>query len=160
MRRIQALMLLAAGLSGCADADRPSPMCGLAMLTGPLVALEGFARGEGLLDAPRDLPPILTGRFVAGPLVRVLVSRDADGALLAAVDGAPPEAARPGFGVLVVSRSLEPLGVLIHDGLPVSGAAVLGGLEVGDSLLPLLGVRVDPAAIQTPECSMFAREDS
>lgn len=155
MRRIHAKLLLIAGLAGCAEADRPSPMCGLAMLTGPLVALEGFARGDGLLVPPAELPPFLAGRFVAGPATRVLVSRDASGAILAAVEGAAPEAARPGFGVLVVSRSLEPLGVLVHDGMAVSGATRLGSIEVGDTLLPLLGVRVTPSTIETPECPMF-----
>ena len=155
MRRFHVSVLFSALLLGCADGDRPSPMCGLAMLTGPLVALEGFARGDALVAPPAELPPILPGRFVAGPVTRVLVSRGGDGALLAAVEGGTPEAARPGFGVLVVSRSLEPLGVLVHDGMAVSGAPLLGTIEVGDTLLPLLGVRVTPATIETPECPMF-----
>jgi hypothetical protein len=158
VRRNMANLLLLLGLSACADGDRRSPMCGLAMLTGPLVALEGFARGDALITPPADLPPIMAGRFVAGPLVEVLMSRDADGLLLAAIDGPQPEAARPGFGVLLIDRSRQPLGVLIHDGLPVSGATRLGTIEVGDSLLPLLGVLVTPEAIETPECRMFSDE--
>jgi len=156
VRRFQVSILFSTLLLGCGDGDRPSPMCGLAMLTGPLVALEGFARGDALMAPPGELPPILPGRFVAGPLTRVLVSRGSEGTLLAAVEDAAPEASRPGFGVLLVSRALEPLGVLVHDGMAVSGAPQLGTIEVGDTVLPLLGVRVTPATIETPECPMFA----
>lgn len=158
MRRIQLSILLlsgATGLTACADSNRASPMCGLARLTGPLMVLEGFGRGDGLANPPTGLPGMLFGRFVGGPTASVLISHAADGQLIASVDSPVPEQANPGFGVLVVSRALAPLGILIHDGMPVRGASQLGTIEVGDTILPLLGIRVTPTAIETPDCRLF-----
>lgn len=155
MRRIHlAVPALVTSLAAC-QAEGPSPTCGIAAMTGPLIALEGFARGDALLTPPAGLPPTLPARFVAGPAVRALVSTDAGGALVASVDAEVPENARPGYGVLLVDRSRDPLGILVYDGVPVRGALSLGTIEVGDSLLPLLGLEVTPSAIEDARCPLF-----
>ena len=52
--RPAALLLLA--LTACADGrDRGSVACGLAAMNGPLVALQGFARGDALAAVSRVL---------------------------------------------------------------------------------------------------------
>lgn len=155
MRRIRATLMATAALSGCADDGRPSPACGIAALTGPLVALEGFARGDGLSEAPTTTPPRLPARFVAGPLVSSLVSRG-DSGLIAAIDAPTPEGNRPGFGVMLTDRDGTAIGILVYDGTAVRGAVQLGTLQVGDSTLPLLGVRVTPSTIEDARCPLFA----
>lgn len=158
MRRIHhhvpALVLTLAACS----AEGPSPTCGIAAMTGPLIALEGFARGDALLTAPAGLPATLPARFVAGPVVTALVSTGEGGTLVVSVDAAVPEDARPGYGVLLLDRSRDPLGFLIYDGVPVRGALSLGTIEVGDSLLPLLGLEVTPSAIEDERCPLFPDE--
>ena len=59
-------------------------------------------------------------------------------------------------GVLVVERSGAPMGVLIHDGATIPGAIVLGTVEVADGAIPLYGVRVTRAAVETEACPLFA----
>lgn len=146
--------LLTLALAACGGGDRPSPACGIAALTGPLVALEGFARGDGMAVAP-VLPPSLPARFVAGPVTSALVSRNDSARLVAAVQGEVPENARPGYGVLLVDRDDGPMGILVFDGQPVRGAIDLGTIDVGDSILPLYGLRVTPSAVQDDRCPLF-----
>ncbi len=143
-------------LAACGGGERPSAACGIAALTGPLVALEGFGRGDGLAVAPA-VPPTLPARFVAGPATSALVSRNDSARLIASVAGAPPEQARPGYGVLLVDRNDAALGILVYDGRPVAGTLDLGTIDVGDSILPLYGLRVTPSTIEDPRCPLFAR---
>ncbi len=154
MQRIHRVLALAVLASGCA-AEGPSPTCGIAAMTGPLIALEGFARGDALVTVPAGLPPSLPARFVAGPTASALVSTDASGLLVASVDAPVPENSRPGYGVLLLDRSRDPLGILVYDGAPVRGALALGTVAVGDSLLPLLGLEVTPSAIEDARCPLF-----
>jgi hypothetical protein len=158
MGRIQLpAVALALAVAACGGGDRPSPACGIAALTGPLVALEGFARGDGLAVAP-TVPDTLPGRFVAGPVTRVLVSRNDSARLVASVEGTVPEQARPGYGVLLVDQADGPMGILVFDGQPVRGAISLGTIDVGDTILPLYGLRVAAAAIEDPRCPLFGPE--
>jgi hypothetical protein len=71
------------------------------------------------------------------------------------VEGAVPEAAVPGFGVLVVGDDDRPRGVVVYEGLPIQGAPPVGTVQVGDTTVPLLGLAADPAAYETPECPLF-----
>lgn len=155
MRRIHlevpALVLL---LAAC-DTEGPSPTCGIAAMTGPLIALEGFARGDALITPPAGLPPTLAARFVAGPEASALVSRGSDGQLVASIDAPVPENARPGYGVLLLDRSRDPLGILVYEGVPIRGALSIGTIEVGDSILPLLGLEVTLSAIEDDRCPLF-----
>lgn len=153
--RPAALLLLA--LTACADgSDGGSVACGLAAMNGPLVALQGFARGDALAAAPTDLPLELPGRYVAGPSGTIRLATTDSGLVRAAMTTPPPAAASPGFGVLVVERSGAPMGVLIHDGATIPGAIVLGTVEVADGAIPLYGVRVTRAAVETEACPLFA----
>lgn len=155
MRRIHhgwpalALLLAACGGQGSSTA------CGIAAMTGPLIALEGFARGDAIVSPPAGLPPSMPARFVAGPSGTALVSTAEGGALIASVDAPVPDGARPGYGVLLVDRSRDPLGILVYDGVPVRGALALGTLEVGDSIVPLLGLAVTPSTIEDERCPLF-----
>jgi hypothetical protein len=95
MRRIQLLItLLAVTAAGCGGSGG-SVACGLAAMSGPLIALEGFARGDGIAVAPANLPPSLPARYVAGTVTTALVSRTDSLQLIAAVDAAPPNSRVP-----------------------------------------------------------------
>lgn len=159
MRRIHPIVPALAVLLGACRAEGPPPTCGIAAMTGPLIALEGFARGDALVTPPAGLPATLPARFVAGPVATALVSTGSDGLLLASVDAPVPENSRPGYGVLLLDRSRDPLGILVYDGVPVRGALALGTVEVGDSLLPLLGLEVTAAAIEDERCPLFPVEE-
>jgi hypothetical protein len=60
--------------------------------------------------------------------------------------------------VLLFDRSLDPLGILIYDGIPVRGTMAIGDVTVGDTTLPLLGLQVTPDAIEDPRCPLFPAE--
>ncbi|HET9065088.1 MAG TPA: hypothetical protein VFN22_04630 [Gemmatimonadales bacterium] len=143
-------------LSACAgEGSRGSVSCGLAAMNGPLVALEGFARGRALAAAPGRLPDTLPGRYVAGPAGRVALSRDTNDLIQARFDVPPPERTAPGFGVLIMAERSTPMGIMIHDGAPIPGAARIGTIMVADSSRPLYGVRVTRGEVETPACPLF-----
>lgn len=148
-------LLMALLLAACSDGERGgSVSCGLAAMNGPLVALEGFAQGRGLAAAPSSLPDTLPGRYVAGPSAPVSIITDSTGSITARISAAPPERSAPGFGVLIMDKS-RAMGVLIHDGAPVPGAVTIGSLLVGESTLPLYGVRVVRSMVETEQCPLF-----
>lgn len=143
-------------LAGCAgEARQGSVSCGLAAMNGPLVALEGFARGRALAAAPGTLPDTLPGRYVAGPGGTVSLTRDPNGEIRAQFDVPPPERTSPGFGVLILAEGSAPMGIMIHDGAPIPGAAIIGTIEVADSSRPLYGVRVARGTVETDACPLF-----
>lgn len=139
-------------LPGCAD---PDAACRLAHLTGPLSVMEGFARGEGITEAPALIPERLVVRFLGGGAVAAMVQHDSTGRLRAVVPPPPADAPQPTWAVLVTDRTLAALGVILYDGPILPGYEEIGQVEAGSFLLPLLGVRVDPAAVADPRCPFF-----
>lgn len=157
MPRIRiAILLPLVTLAGCAgDGREGSVSCGLAAMNGPLVALEGFARGRALVVAPGTLPDTLPGRYVAGPGGTVSLTRDPSGEVRAQFDVPPPERTLPGFGVLIIAERTSPMGIMIHEGAPIPGAMMIGTIQVADSSRPLYGVRVTRGEVETAECPLF-----
>ena len=150
------LLLAAVTISACQDSDRPSPLCGIAAMAGPMMVLEGFPRGDGLGEAPAQLPVSLPTRYVAGPLTAATIVQDSAGLVRATVELAAPEGASPGYGVLVTDRSRVPLGILIFDGASIPGAIEMGSVLVSGDSLPLLGIRANPEAFDDAQCPIFA----
>lgn len=146
--------LLVAGLAAC-DKNAGSVSCGIDAFTGPLVVKESFGKGAALRTVPEAMPTRLPIRLVAGPAWRGTVAGDSTGGWLVTVQGAVSKQARVGYGVLVVDYHNTALGVLAFDGQTIRGAAALGRLAIGDTVVPLLGVRLDPAAIQNARCPIF-----
>jgi len=129
--------------------------CGIAAVAGPAMVLGEFNAPGATLDAvPAALPPRTVARFVAGPAAVAVIGRSGD-SLEVGVDGGIPQNMKVGFGVLVTDTRQSVRGVFIFDGLPVSGAPVLGNLTVGPSRVPLLGLAVDPARFEDPRCPFF-----
>lgn len=149
-----AATFLAGSLAACGPSDQPSVSCGIAAMTGPLVVLESFGRGNGLAAVPSSVPASLPVRLVAGPVLRGIVGKNDSTGWVVGAEGALPQDAATGYGVLIVHRG-EAQGVLVFDGQPVAGATVLGSVALGDTIIPLLGVRVDPAAIADSACPVF-----
>lgn len=139
-------------LAGCTDRDAA---CRLAHLAGPMSVMEGFARGEGITEAPARIPDRLVARFLGGGAVAATVQHDSAGALRLTVPPPPPDAPQPTWAVLVTDRTLAALGVILYDGPILPGYEEIGQVEAGSFLIPLLGVRVDPRAVADPRCPFF-----
>ena len=123
-------------------------------MTGPLLVLDAFGRGDALAGPPGTVPASLPVRLVAGPVLRGIVGKtDSTGWVVGAEGDVPHDAAR-GYGVLIVHEGAAE-GVLVFDGQPVSGATVIGSLALGDTIVPLLGVRIDPRTIADTACPVF-----
>jgi hypothetical protein len=153
--RLWPIVLMVAAACG----DRPSgganPICGVAMVAGATKLLDEFRIPNQTLSAPpRTLPERLVARFVAGPAVPAIVGRT-DSAVVVGVDSAPPSNMKPGFGVLAVDAQDRARGVMIYERDPVEGAPRIGEVSVGSTRLPLVGIQVDPARIEDPNCQFF-----
>ena len=147
-------LILTAALLGCAKSDGPSAACGIAALTAPLVVLESFGKGNLLDQVPPTVAERFAVRFVAGPAVRGTAIIDSTGKIEVTV-AAPPNQAAVGYGVLVVDGRYQTQGVVAFEGVPVPGATTLGRLVLADRSVPLLGVRLDPRAINDPRCPLL-----
>jgi hypothetical protein len=144
-------------LAGC---DRPSgganPLCGVAMVAGPTKVLTEFQIPNQTLSAPpRNLPERIVARFVAGPAAPAIVGRT-DSSVVVGIEAASPAGMKPGFGVLVVDKQDRALGVMVYEGDPVEAAPHIGEVSVGSARVPLIGVQVDPARIEDPNCPFFS----
>ena len=146
--------LLVASLAAC-DRDAGSVSCGIDAFTGPLVVKESFGKGAALAAVPGAMPTALPIRLVAGPAWRGTVTHDSTGGWLVTMHGTLAKEAHIGYAVLVVDYDNRALGVLAFDARTIRGAPGLGSLAIGDSVVPLLGVRIDPAAIQNAGCPVF-----
>lgn len=145
--------LLAVALAAC-ERSTGSASCGLDAFTKPLAVKQAFAQGGALILPPEQVPAGLAVRLVAGPAWHATVTRDGDKWRVVTL-GTVSKAADIGYGVLVVDGHDAALGVLAFPGRTVSGAPDLGSFAIGDTIVPLLGVRVDPAAITDPKCPVF-----
>jgi hypothetical protein len=44
---------------------------------------------------------------------------------------------------------------MLYEGASVEGAPLIGNVSVGSASLPLIGIEVDPAKIEDPQCPFF-----
>ena len=155
MRRfllLPVLFVLACNSSG----DRsPGAACGLAALAGPTALLAQFGVADQTLGSPpRNLPERLVVRQVAGAAFPAIVGR-ADSLWIVGVQGRLPANVKPGFGVLVEDLTGKARGVMLYEGTPVEGAPEIGTVSVGNGSVPLIGIQLDPAKIEDPNCPLF-----
>ena len=115
---------------------------------------QSFAEGQALTTVPEGTPAGLPIRLVAGPAWHGTVS-DSAGRWHVTTHGTVSKRASVGYGVLVVDFHSNPLGVFAFDGRTIVGAPTLGTLAIGDTIVPLLGVRVSPAALKQTKCPFF-----
>ncbi|HEY8061475.1 MAG TPA: hypothetical protein VID74_01700 [Gemmatimonadales bacterium] len=148
--RSVALLMLAAACTRVPG----SASCGIQALTRPLAVKQSFAEGNVLTAVPGATPATVVVRLVAGPAWRGTVAAEGSGWRVT-THGAVSGRAHVGYGVLVLDFHDAPLGVLAFDGHAVAGAPTLGMLAIGDTVVPLLGVRVDPQVLQDSRCPVF-----
>lgn len=139
-----------------APRDRgPSAACGLAALAGPTALLAQFGiENQTLASPPRNLPERLVVRQVAGKAYPAIVGR-ADSLWIIGLQGHLPASVKPGYGVLIQDLSSKPAGVMLYEGTPVEGAPEIGSVSVGAGTVPLIGIQLDLAKIEDPNCPLF-----
>jgi hypothetical protein len=151
------LLLILLLMAACnRDGDRrPSAACGLAALAGPTALLAQFGiPDQTLASPPRNLPERLVVRLVAGQAYPAIVGR-AESLWIIGVQGQLPPNVKPGFGVLVLEQNEKARGVMLYEGRPIEGAPEIGTVSVGDATVPLIGIQLDPAKIEDPNCPVF-----
>ena len=145
--------LLLTSFMAC-DKSAGSVACGLDALTGPLAVKESFAQGQSLTTPPGTAPAGLPVRLVAGPAWHGTIV-DSGGKWHVTNHGTVSKQASVGYGVLVVDFADNALGVFAFDGRTIIGAANLGTLAIGDTIVPLLGARINPKALMQTKCPFF-----
>jgi hypothetical protein len=139
---------------GCTGEDRPPP-CGLSAVVGPSLLLSEFSQpGQTLATPPSRLPEQVVVRFVAGPAFPAIAGR-ADSQWVIGVNGTLPAEIVPGYGVMVLDLQERFQGILLYEGGVIEGAPLLGSVSLGNRVVPLIGIRVDPSRIQEPNCPLF-----
>jgi hypothetical protein len=155
MMRAGFLLFITLLAAGCERSGGGRAACGLAALAGPTALLTQFSvPNQTLSQPPRSLPERMVARVVAGPALAAVVGRS-DSLLLIGVEGTPPAATKPGYGVLVVDPKEKARGVVVYEGLPVEGAPQIGKVAIGSTTLPLIGIQLDPGKIEDPRCPLF-----
>lgn len=156
MPKLRLLVLLSAlAFAGCDAPDGGGAPCGIAALAGPVTLLDQFnVPLRTLAQPPVELPGRVVVRYAAGPALTGLVGRT-DSAVVVGVEGEVPASPRAGFGVLIVGSDDRVHGVLLYDGEPITGAPVLGSVQIDGASVPLLGLSADPARFETPACPLF-----
>ena len=148
------LLLLIPGCSAPGDRGS-SAACGLAALAGPTALLAQFGiENQTLASPPRNLPERLVVRHVAGQAYPAIVGR-ADSLWIIGLQGQLPANMKPGYGVLILDLSGKAEGVMLYEGTPVEGAPKIGSMSVGEGTVPLIGIQLDPAKIENPNCPLF-----
>lgn len=148
------MFLLISACTGSGE-RRPSAACGLAALAGPTALLSQFGvPDQTLVTPPQSLPERLVVRHVAGQAYPAIVGRS-EAEWIIGMQGRLPDNVKPGFGVLIQDLGGQTLGVLLYEGTPVEAAPELGTVSVGDTTVPLIGIKLDPSRIEDPRCPLF-----
>jgi len=146
--------MLGFALAAC-DRSSGSVSCGLDAFTKPLAVKQAFAQGGVVTALPETMPTGLAVRLIAGPAWHASVAGDGGAGWRVTTTGTVAKNADIGYGVVVIDQNNSPLGVLAFPGRSIVGAPELGRLAIADTLVPLLGVRIDAAAIQDSTCPVF-----
>ncbi len=155
MGRLLLLTLLVIAACNRGGDRRSAAACGLAALAGPTALLAQFSiPNQTLASPPRNLPERLVVRLVADQAYPAIVGR-ADSLWIIGLQGRLPANVKAGFGVLVLDQGEKARGVMLFEGAPVEGAPEIGAVSVGEGTVPLLGIQLDPAKIEDPNCPLF-----
>ncbi len=149
------LVLLLGALVGCdTTAKRGSFACGFASLTAPLAVQQAFTRGQALTQAPWNPADSIRIRIVAGALFQATV-QEVEGRWQVTLADTLPSAPIHGHAVLVTDQRGNNLGILLFEGPPLPGAALIGTIQTSRGPLPLIGVEVDRASLDQADCPLF-----
>lgn len=142
-------------VAGCDGQRQGGTACGIAALAGPTMLLSEFGvPGQTLAASPRELPERMVARMAAGPAYRAVVGR-ADTTWVIGLEGTFEAADMPGFGVLILDQSATAVGIMLFAGDPLEGAPILGAISVGNEMIPLIGIKLNPSRFEDPACPFF-----
>jgi hypothetical protein len=142
-------------LTACGT-TRGGGACGLTAIAGATMLLQEFATPDQTLgEPPAVLPSRLVARVAAGPAFEAVVGRTQDSGWVIGVEGSIQAPIHPAFGVLVLDRAGTARGVMIYESAPIRDAPEIGRLSVDTLMLPLLGIQLDPARFEDPNCPFF-----
>jgi hypothetical protein len=79
----------------------------------------------------------------------------ADSLWIIGLQGQLPVNVKAGYGVLIQDLTGKARGVMLYEGTPVEGAPEIGSVSVGEGNVPLIGIQLDPAKIEDPNCPLF-----
>ena len=135
--------------------ERGSPSCGIAALAGATLILSEFSvPGKTLAEPPRQLPGRLPARWRRGRRTRpswagpVIPGSSASTAC-------PPATRRSPSACSWWTPQERARGVVLFQSPIVQGAPGIGTVSTGDTLVPLVGLRVDPARVEDARCPLF-----
>jgi hypothetical protein len=147
-----ALVILALAACGKTAGDAS---CGFSQVAASTMLLNEFGTpGQTLGIAPSALPSRLPVRLVAGSVYAGTVTRDSS-EWTVTLSGTLPPKVTPGFAVLVVDKTGKPRGVALYESDKIMGAPTLGTLISGAFHVPMVGIQLDPARLDSPRCPFF-----
>lgn len=154
--RYRLLTLLGLAALPACGARPEGGACGITAIAGATMLLQEFGiPGQTLGEPPATLPPRLVARVAAGPAYEAVVGRTADSSWIVGVEGRIPDRVHPGFGVLILDLAGAARGVMIFESEPLRGAPFIGKVAMDTLMLPLLGIQLDPARFEAPNCPLF-----
>ena len=163
MREFIAIFLLAAA-TGCGPREHSenSAICGITLLASTAVIVDQFNQ---LKEAPTEAPEGLEGRVATravgyGTTPATAVIGDDGMVAVEYVGQGFPET--PGFGTAMVDDSSEVFhGILIWDmDPPPDDFPRIGTIADTNLVMPLIGMLVNWAAVNSERCPLFAALDS
>ena len=148
----------AVALTACSGQRSRGPVCGIALLTGPMLVQQRLDDPNAVLtDVPRGLPESLPIRLgLKADTGRVSVASQTQGQLLVTYAGRNfPDSAT--YALLVVDDSTQRLiGVMVYESPPPRREYPrLGAVMSGDKAVELLGVRVNWPDVSNPTCPLL-----
>lgn len=154
--RYRLLTLLGLAALPACGARPEGGACGITAIAGATMLLQEFGIPDQTLgEPPASLPPRLVARVAAGPAYEAVVGRAADSGWIVGVEGRIPDRVHPGFGVLILDLVGAARGVMIFESEPLRGAPFIGTVAMDTLMLPLLGIQLDPARFEAPNCPLF-----
>lgn len=164
IQRLFAVCAIAAA-AGCSTADRSenSAICGITMLasTARIFGQLGELH-SALTEPPEELRDgVVPARAVGYGTSAATTAEAEDGTVAVTFSGAgfPAE---PGFGAALVDDSSEVFrGILIWDSDPPPNEyPTIGTITDANTVMPLIGLRVNWGSVNSDRCPLFAELDS
>jgi hypothetical protein len=161
--RLSLIALVA--LAACSPLNRGenSAICGITMLASATRIVDQINLPHmALSETPRALTEgIVPARVVGYGTTAAVAGMAEDGSAVVGYQG-EGFPTRPGFGAALVDDSSEVFrGILIWDKEPPPDTyPLIGTIASANSVLPLIGIRVSWASVNSERCPLFANLDS
>jgi hypothetical protein len=155
--------LVAVAACGSPNRSENSAICGITMLASATRIVDQINLPHlALSEPPRGVTEgIVPARVVGYGTTAAVAGQAEDGSAVVGYEG-EGFPSRPGFGAALVDDSSEVFrGILIWDKEPPPAPYPrIGTIATANSVLPLIGIRVSWAAVNSERCPLFANLDS